>query len=45
LKEILGGDFSQRNVDRFLFQSLRRDQNPDSAKYEYSTKNAGKENT
>jgi nanoRNase/pAp phosphatase (c-di-AMP/oligoRNAs hydrolase) len=38
LKEILGGDLSQRNVDRFLFQSLRRDQKPDS------TKNTGKEN-
>jgi nanoRNase/pAp phosphatase (c-di-AMP/oligoRNAs hydrolase) len=45
LKETLDGDLSQRNVDRFLFQSLRRDQKTDSAKYEYSTKNAGKENT
>jgi nanoRNase/pAp phosphatase (c-di-AMP/oligoRNAs hydrolase) len=45
LKEILGGDLSQRNVDRFLFQSLRRDQKTDSAKNEYSTKNTGKENT
>jgi nanoRNase/pAp phosphatase (c-di-AMP/oligoRNAs hydrolase) len=30
LKEKLGGDLSQRNVDRFLFQSLRRDQKSDS---------------
>jgi hypothetical protein len=45
LKEKLGGDLSQRNVDRFLFQSLRRDQKPDSARYKYSTKNTGKENS
>jgi hypothetical protein len=31
LKEKLGGDLSQQNVDRFLSQSLRRDQNPNSA--------------
>ena len=45
LKEILGGNLSQRNVDRFLFQSLRRDQKTDPAKHQYSTKNSGKENT
>ena len=44
LKEKLGSDLSQRNVDRFLFQSLRRDQKSDSVKGEHSTKNAGKEN-
>jgi nanoRNase/pAp phosphatase (c-di-AMP/oligoRNAs hydrolase) len=31
LKEKLSGDLSQRNIDRFLFQSLRRDQRTDSA--------------
>jgi nanoRNase/pAp phosphatase (c-di-AMP/oligoRNAs hydrolase) len=45
LKEKLGGDLSQRNIDRFLFQSLRRDQNPDSTRHKYSTNNTGKENT
>ena len=30
LKEKLGGDLSQRNVDRFLFRSLKRDQKSDS---------------
>jgi len=44
LKEKLGGDLSQRNIDRFLFQSLRRDQKPNSTKSEYSIKNTGKEN-
>jgi nanoRNase/pAp phosphatase (c-di-AMP/oligoRNAs hydrolase) len=44
LKEKLGGDLSQRNIERFLFQSLRRDQKPASAKGEYSTKNTRKEN-
>ncbi|MCX5849340.1 MAG: hypothetical protein NTW65_07805 [Deltaproteobacteria bacterium] len=31
LKEDLGGDLSQRNVERFLFRSLRRDQKHDLA--------------
>jgi hypothetical protein len=44
LKEKLGGDLSQRNVDRFLSQSLRRDQKPDSAGHKCSTKHTGKEN-
>lgn len=34
LKEKLGGDLSQRNVDRFLFQNLRRDQKTASTKGE-----------
>jgi nanoRNase/pAp phosphatase (c-di-AMP/oligoRNAs hydrolase) len=44
LKEKLGGDLSQQNIDRFLFQSLKRDQKPDPAGQEHSTKNTGKEN-
>ncbi len=36
LKENLGGDLSQRNVDKFLFRSLKRDQRTDSARHEYS---------
>ncbi len=44
LKEKLGGDLSQQTIDRFLFQSLRRDQKPDSSGHEYSTKNTKKEN-
>jgi nanoRNase/pAp phosphatase (c-di-AMP/oligoRNAs hydrolase) len=31
LKEKLNGDLFQRNIDRFLFQSLKRDQKPDTA--------------
>jgi nanoRNase/pAp phosphatase (c-di-AMP/oligoRNAs hydrolase) len=44
LKEKLGGDLSQRNIDRFLFQSLKRDQKADHAGHEYFTKNTRKEN-
>jgi nanoRNase/pAp phosphatase (c-di-AMP/oligoRNAs hydrolase) len=33
LKEISGGDLDQRNIERFLFQSLRRDHKTDFAKH------------
>ena len=35
LKEKLNDDLSQQNIDKFLFQSLKKDQKPDTARHEY----------
>ena len=43
LNEKLSGDLSQRNVDLFLFQSLKRYQKSDTVRQKYHTKNTGKE--
>lgn len=43
LNEKLNSDLSQRNIDRFLFQSLKRDQKSDTARQEHHINNAGKE--
>ncbi len=44
LKEKLGGNLSQRNIDKFLLESLKRYQRPNTAGYEHSKNNTGKEN-
>jgi nanoRNase/pAp phosphatase (c-di-AMP/oligoRNAs hydrolase) len=44
LKEKLGGDLSQSNVDRFLFQNLKRERKYNSAGNERTQNNTGKEN-
>lgn len=43
INEKLSGDLSQRNIDRFLFNSLRKDQKTDSARQESHIKNTRKE--
>lgn len=44
LKEKLGGNLSQRNVDKFLLESLKRYQRTNIARHEHSKNNIGKEN-
>ena len=43
LKEKLGDNLSQRNVDRFLFESLKRYQRHHHAEHQHSKNNTGKE--
>src|SRR4030042_702309 len=44
LKEKLGGNLSQGNVDRFLFNNLKRERKYNSARDERTPNNTGKEN-
>jgi hypothetical protein len=44
LKERLGGDLSQSNVDKFLFQNLKRKRKYNSARNERTPNNTDKEN-
>jgi nanoRNase/pAp phosphatase (c-di-AMP/oligoRNAs hydrolase) len=44
LKERLGGDLSQNNVDKFLFKNLKRERKYNSARNERTPNNTGKEN-
>jgi hypothetical protein len=44
LKEKLGGNLSQRNVDKFLLESLKRYQRTNTARHEHSKNNTRKEN-
>ncbi|OGP91283.1 MAG: hypothetical protein A2031_02640 [Deltaproteobacteria bacterium RBG_19FT_COMBO_43_11] len=43
LKERLGSDLSQSNVDRFLFKNLKRHHRANNAKHEYHKNDTGKE--